>query len=317
MIPALPVVFLPAAGILAFFSVGLNLKTATGILCLDASFLIILSVPAVSRRFVALVVLLQLLSFVSVMFVSFFSKINPSPFLPLYFCIASCCPVGILLTGRIFSRCGDPAFLTSMLSGSEIVKAASVYIFSLYVFISEAIMSAAGFLPAPWPPIICVLVHLWMILVFLTLYVRVIIGRKRVKSLADYHPPAPGRVSASLSDVALFKKIEEYMAREQPFLNPLFSVDMLSRAICSNRGYISRSINSCSGYTFPRYVNNHRVEYAQKLFMSDMTLKVSALSEKSGFANCVSFTMAFRLATGENPKDWCTNRKSEVLKSKV
>jgi len=111
----------------------------------------------------------------------------------------------------------------------------------------------------------------------------------------------------------IFARIQSYMEKEQPFLNEYFSLNELSRAMYSNKAYLSKAINTMSGVNFCQFVNKYRVDYAVDLIQKDKRLKVSELSMLSGFHSTVSFNMAFRLFMNETPSDYIRDYYSRLI----
>ena len=105
-------------------------------------------------------------------------------------------------------------------------------------------------------------------------------------------------------DRDLYERCCQLMDRRKPFLVDKFSLTDLARALYTNKVYLSRSINYYSGKNFRQFVNYYRVKYAMEQFVANKHLRVSELSELSGFHSTVSFNMAFKLVTGVTPSDW-------------
>lgn len=121
----------------------------------------------------------------------------------------------------------------------------------------------------------------------------------------------------SLNNRLLYARMKEYMETKRPYLAPDFAVEDLARALYSNEGYVSKMIYACTGKNFKRYINNYRVQYAMELFKKDRGLKVTELCQLSGFANKVTFNMAFKLVAGLTPGEWCRNYLEQTAGEKV
>ena len=120
------------------------------------------------------------------------------------------------------------------------------------------------------------------------------------------HVVEPGDENPKNADRELFIRCCRYMELRKPFLVEGFSLEDLSQAMFTNKLYLSQTINSCTGKNFRNFVNNYRVMYAMELFRKNNRLRVSDLSNLSGFHTPVSFNMAFKLMMDEAPGSWCS-----------
>ncbi len=106
-------------------------------------------------------------------------------------------------------------------------------------------------------------------------------------------------------DQFLYDRCCRYMTEKKPFLVCSFTLGDLASALYSNKVYLSKTINHFSGRNFRQYVNYYRVMYSMELFRNNMTLKVSDLSNLSGFHSSTTFTQAFQNVMGKTPSAWC------------
>lgn len=107
---------------------------------------------------------------------------------------------------------------------------------------------------------------------------------------------------------AFNKLIEE----EQIFLCNTLRADEMAAKMYTNRSYLSRMIKEEFQCTFSDYINQKRIEYAQKKMQENPDIKLSELADKSGFANINSFGRTFKQITGTPPKEWLKNNFSKV-----
>ena len=114
----------------------------------------------------------------------------------------------------------------------------------------------------------------------------------------------------------LYERIMLYFEMTRPYLRGDLTINDVVKVVYSNKVYISQAICHYTGRNFRQFVNYHRVMYSIDLFRSNLELKVSDLSEKSGFNNMVSYTMAFRLFMNETPSEWCRKERAKILKPK-
>ncbi len=94
------------------------------------------------------------------------------------------------------------------------------------------------------------------------------------------------------------------MSESRPFLIQGFSSDDLARNMGTNRRYLSRAVNMMAGKSIRDYINYYRVMYAAELWLRNPALKVSALSDLSGFTSPDSFSDAFKKVMKKTPTEW-------------
>ena len=124
-------------------------------------------------------------------------------------------------------------------------------------------------------------------------------------------PPLPEPKSAPVPPEAggkrgyeVFQRAVRYMEEKRPYLDEKLSLEQFSKAIFSNKGYVSKNINYYSGKNFRQFVNWYRILHAVELMKADPHLRMEEVSMLSGFNSTVSFNMAFRLFEGKTPTQW-------------
>lgn len=121
--------------------------------------------------------------------------------------------------------------------------------------------------------------------------------------LAEASAPATSKKrKTTRNEESLFQKIEHLMKEERIYRQKDVSLDGIAEALGSNRSYISKEINSCSGLSFYNYINSFRIAEAETILQdteNDITLK--ALCEELGFNSMSVFYSSFLKATGIPP----------------
>ena len=112
----------------------------------------------------------------------------------------------------------------------------------------------------------------------------------------------------------IYERLLRYFDLHKPYLNNELTINDIVEVVFTNKLYISKAINHCTGRNFCQFVNYYRVTHAVALFREDPQLKVIELTSRSGFNSTTSFSAAFKLYMGEKPGDWC--RKERVRLSK-
>lgn len=137
--------------------------------------------------------------------------------------------------------------------------------------------------------------------------------RRRQKLLHKLEPEMfrSSRYELTSIDQFLYDRCCRYMTEKKPFLVSSFSLGDLSNVMFTNKAYLSKVINHYSGRNFRQYVNYYRVMYSMEIFRKNMKLKVSDLSELSGFHTATTYTQSFQLVMGRSPSSWCAEMRQE------
>jgi AraC-like DNA-binding protein len=102
------------------------------------------------------------------------------------------------------------------------------------------------------------------------------------------------------------KKLQNYMQKERPYLNPGLSINRLSRQLVIPSRYLSQVINESLGVSFYDYINSYRVEEAKNLFMdsSNNDRSILELLFDAGFNTKSVFNRVFKKYTGMTPSEF-------------
>ena len=112
----------------------------------------------------------------------------------------------------------------------------------------------------------------------------------------------------------IYERLLRYFDMHKPYLNNELTINDIVEVVFTNKLYISRAINHCTGRNFCQFVNYYRVTHAVALFREDPQLKVIELTNRSGFNSTTSFSAAFKLYMGEKPGDWCRKERARLSK---
>lgn len=126
-------------------------------------------------------------------------------------------------------------------------------------------------------------------------------------------PPFSVEDNIDVKYKVLYRRMCEIMDENKPYLNPEYTIDDLAKSLYTNRGYLSKMINICTKSNFSLLMNTYRIRYAVELFRQNPKLKVSELSETSGFRNGVTFNTSFKLImNGLTPGLWCEMERKRI-----
>ena len=131
--------------------------------------------------------------------------------------------------------------------------------------------------------------------------------RRRQKSKADIAAVTSGsepEVASADPMSDLMKRISEQMEEKHLFLKAGLTKEDVARSVGSNSRYISDCINAIAGCSFIDYVNGYRIRYAQRLLYENPDMRLSEISEESGFSSEVTFYRNFKARTGQTPGEW-------------
>lgn len=209
----------------------------------------------------------------------------------------------------LLSKCGDSDFLFGEYHGKDFILDAMRVVYSM-VQITVLLLVAVTYSAGPVARFVVCLVSL-----ILSVGVFILI-QLRFSSMYEIRKRSELAVNPSDSELGLYGQIVDVLESNKLYLNPSLTVDEISKALGTNRSYISRCINACTGLSVPRFINNYRVRYAMELYRGNTKLKVADLAAMSGFGNGITFATAFRLETNMNPRDWCRDVRDEVAKER-
>lgn len=111
-----------------------------------------------------------------------------------------------------------------------------------------------------------------------------------------------GRAQQAANEL-LFIKINEYLEKNDRFLERDISREMLATTLGTNRNYIGDAVKSETGMTFNDYINNLRLDYAWQLLGREPSFPVNMVADESGFNSVRTFYRLFREKYGMTPSE--------------
>ena len=219
--------------------------------------------------------------------------------------LVNCIPLLLFQTQLCIRMLRDRNFLAVGMSGWDILQGYIRMLITLY-FVVIAALAYTSFVQLPsirW------LFDVLLAVLFAWLLMRSIAERPALSGLDASRTAAVMKPSGAYPGdppyQVLFARLCHYMEERKPFLDPDLKMERVVKDLYTNRGYLSRMINACSGLNFPQFINGYRIRYAMEVFRSDTSLKVEELALLSGFKGKGTFGVAFRLFVNSTPKDWC------------
>ncbi len=113
----------------------------------------------------------------------------------------------------------------------------------------------------------------------------------------DGKDPSNKRIVLEEAREKLWERMEAYMKEKEPFTDPDFDRNMLSKAMFSNISYVSGAINA-HGKSFTTWLAEYRVKMAINILQQTPKIPVRDLCVKVGVLNPVVFNRQFRGVTG-------------------
>ena len=101
----------------------------------------------------------------------------------------------------------------------------------------------------------------------------------------------------------LYKRIRQYIVREEQYLDPNLKLSDVAYALGTNEKYVSQAILSGSKTRFNTFINFYRINKAKTLLRSGDLSQVSIgeIAKKSGFSHQSTFQRKFKELTGVTP----------------
>jgi AraC-like DNA-binding protein len=134
----------------------------------------------------------------------------------------------------------------------------------------------------------------WVVLTLALVAMGVVFVFRRKPCCRISAPPVPD----------LLSRINALMEKEQLFRRKDLRISDVATELGTNSTYISASLNSQLGVSFPNYLARYRVDYARDLMRRNPDMRLSDVAEESGFANESSFFRSFKKLTGLTPSEW-------------
>lgn len=116
------------------------------------------------------------------------------------------------------------------------------------------------------------------------------------------------RLRLTSEEKTIADKIQKLMDLDKVYHEQSFSRADLAREVGVSESVLSKVINAHFGKSFPRLLNEYRVEDAKRM-LNDPHIPVQVIAVEVGFNSIASFNRAFREVTGESPTSF---RSSEL-----
>lgn len=245
--------------------------------------------------------------------------------LPVYVRIVFVCcgAMSVSLIARAFDRYSSLNLLIKNVQvPQDSVEMARMF-YSLQLFILLALFLSFSYLPprqrvaADWT-MVFLLSPMMLFLYYTSCTGRAFFYDNRRKKVqkADRSKSSSTQINKAVKMEVLYARLQEYMETNRPFLNEKLTLLDVAQAMCTNKVYLSRTVNTMFGNNFCQFVNFYRIRYASDMMKKDKRLKVLEVAMMSGFHSVASFNMAFKLYMNDVPSEFNRNSHSLFLSRK-
>ena len=110
-------------------------------------------------------------------------------------------------------------------------------------------------------------------------------------------------IETDTEDLKLFNKLVSILENKHLYLNDSISLTSLAVKLGISANKLSNVINNCSNKGYSDFINEYRINYAQRLLsISEFdNLNIAQIAEKSGFRSTTTFNVAFKKHSGVTP----------------
>lgn len=122
--------------------------------------------------------------------------------------------------------------------------------------------------------------------------------------------------SPTQQNTTLFAYIHTVVIDHNRFLNKELSIEFVTKEVKSNRDYVSKAVNACTGMDFTTWINNLRIDYAIAAIHKEPTLDLGTLSEQCGFKSYATFNRNFKRYKGVTPRAFIANINKAAFSKK-
>jgi AraC-like DNA-binding protein len=109
-------------------------------------------------------------------------------------------------------------------------------------------------------------------------------------------------------DRAIVAQLDDYVARQKPYLDPDLTLSRLARRLVIPAKQLSAAINRVKGENVSRFINRHRIEEACGRMSARQPVTTAML--ESGFMTKSNFNREFQRVKGMSPSQWLNAQKA-------
>jgi AraC-like DNA-binding protein len=108
-----------------------------------------------------------------------------------------------------------------------------------------------------------------------------------ISNVIEHHPEEEADTQEYENTIC--QELDRLMQDKKIFLESDLRLEQVSRELRTNRTYLLRALNEGKGMTFKEYINNLRIEYAERLMEENPSLTKTEVATMSGYNSLSSF----------------------------
>ena len=180
---------------------------------------------------------------------------------------------------------------------------------SLYALLVMFVMFGISIFPSCGVLAVCIAVPLYIILyyraysghsMFLSFKRESLLKEMILRSEAN----GSGNFAENRALRSCYERLLSVMETQKPYLDPNLDRDKLASLCATNRTYISKAINKCTGLYVPSFINSFRIRMAGEMIRENPYLPVNVVMSECGFKTMSAFDFAFKNEFKTTPKDY-------------
>ena len=148
--------------------------------------------------------------------------------------------------------------------------------------------------------------NIFFVLSFLIVNTLILFGLNKPELLIGHVKYQNSIIDESLK-VNYISALEQKMQEEKLYLDPLISLDRISKLLKIPSKHLSQIINEKYKSNFNDYINSLRVEKASELLINESDKNILEIAYEVGFNSKTTFNTAFKKITGKTPSDFRKN----------
>lgn len=164
-------------------------------------------------------------------------------------------------------------------------------------------------------PFLMIIGLLLVLVLFILIYRSIYVALKGSNVLLGLHSPRVAKYAGFAMPVEkrmiLAEKLQEFMEKEQAYLNPALTINEVASGLQVSTKELSQVINQDFGQHFFDFVNSYRIDAAKELLQDpENKMTIQEIMYTVGFSSKSSFNTLFKKKTSQTPSTYRTAMQS-------